>query len=142
VITLSLTALLQLSIAASGTENYQEAYERAQTTGRPLVVMVGADWCPACRQMAENVMPEVKRSNRLENVVFAYVNLDQESELAGRLTRGGIIPQLIVFANKGTGWKRQDMIGAHSAGEVESFIAEVSGIQTSLVRPASHAQRR
>ena len=56
--TLALSLILQASVLASGDENYATAYKKAQT-GQPLVVLVGAEWCPGCRTMKQSVMNSV-----------------------------------------------------------------------------------
>ena len=118
----TLAALLQFSVVTSGTQSYNEAYRTTEDTGRPLVVMVGAEWCPGCVQMKHSVMPVVERNGGLKNVAYAYVNTDQQGPLAQKLMRGGSIPQLIVFRKTADGWKRDQLTGAHSPTEVESFI--------------------
>lgn len=118
----TLAALLQFSVVTSGAQSYNEAYRSTADTGRPLVVMVGAEWCPACVEMKQSVMPVVQRNGALKKVAYAYVNTDQQGPLAQKLMRGGSIPQLIVFRKTADGWKRDQLTGAHSASEVETFI--------------------
>jgi len=105
VTTFSLAAALQLSILAPGADTYAEAYRLTAKTGRPMVVMVGAEWCPACKAMETNVIPQVRRRGVLGRVAFAIVDLDRQRNLGRTLTRGGPIPQ-----------------GAQSAPQVEAFI--------------------
>ena len=69
---------------------YETAYQQATTdNSRPLVVLVGADWCPACRQMKQAVLPQVERDGGLNRVAFATVNTDRDSTLARELMSGG-----------------------------------------------------
>lgn len=121
---LTVAALLQISLAASGSQNYHKAYRQTNDTGRPLVVMVGADWCPACVQMKKSVMPQVKNSGVLRQVSYAYINTDHDPALAQELTGGGSIPQLIVYRKTRRGWLRRRIIGARSAPEVQVFIQQ------------------
>ncbi len=121
---LTLTALLQVSVLATGAETYADAHRITAETGQPMVVMVGADWCPACQAMEQNIIPQVRQRGILRRVAFAIVNVDRERELATQLTAGGPIPQLIVFHQTTTGWRRRVLIGGQTVETVESFIGE------------------
>jgi thioredoxin-like negative regulator of GroEL len=115
---------MQVSLLSTSTNNYDEAYKAMHETGRPLVVLVGADWCPGCQTMKRSVIPQLARRGSLASVSFATVNTDQQEQLAGRLMRGGSIPQLIMYVKTDKGWHRQQMIGAHSVSEVERFLSQ------------------
>jgi len=122
---LTLNLLLQAAAVTAGGQDYAAAYKQADA-GRPLVVLVGADWCPGCRQMKYAAMPEVEKMGGLQKVAFAYVNTERDSDLAGKLMKGGSIPQLIVYRKTVLGWQRQQMTGAHSAGAIKNFIDQAS----------------
>jgi len=118
-------ALMQVSLlTTSANNNYDAAYKAMNETGRPLVVLVGADWCPGCQTMKRSVIPQLASRGSLNSVSFATVNTDQQDDLAGRLMRGGSIPQLIMYVKTDTGWQRKQMIGARSVAEVEAFLSQ------------------
>jgi thioredoxin-like negative regulator of GroEL len=119
---LTLNLLLQIAAANPGAQDYTTAYKQTMETGQPLVVLVGADWCPGCQQMKHTAIPEVKRSGGLEKVAYSYVNYDQQGKLAQQLMQGSSIPQLILFHKTADGWKRQQLTGAHSAVAIKEFI--------------------
>jgi thiol-disulfide isomerase/thioredoxin len=119
-----LSIVLQASIAATGATNtYPAAYQRTTETGRPLVVLVGADWCPACVQMKNNVIPQLEKQGGLEKVNFCAINTDKDQELAKKLMRGGSIPQLIMFRRTRRGWVRKQLNGAQSVTETQTFVS-------------------
>jgi len=121
---LTFAALLHASVLATGAETYADAHRKTAATGQPMVVMVGADWCPACQAMEQNIIPQVRQQGIFRRVTFAIVNVDRERELATQLTSGGPIPQLIVFHQTAAGWRRRVLIGGQSVETVESFIGE------------------
>lgn len=127
---LGLAAVLhvQLAMLASGAETYTEAHKVTTETGRPMVVMIGAEWCPACVQLKDEVLPKVRQHGLLRKVAFAVVDLDREKELGAELTKGGPIPQLLMFRRTKEGWRVRRMIGSQSVDKVEGFINE--GLQT------------
>ena len=120
--TLAISAILQISLVSTGANTYNEAHRSNLETGRPIMVLVGADWCPACRTMKDSVLPRMARRGLLKKVAFAVVNTDREGPLAHRLMQGGSIPQLIMYRKTSEGWKRDLLVGAQSEGAVESFI--------------------
>ncbi|MHB1037791.1 MAG: thioredoxin family protein [Pirellulales bacterium] len=123
--TLTLIAILQASILAAPaapTQTYAEAHKVTKETGRPLVVMVGADWCSACQEMKQTVIPELEKEGVFKNVSFAYVNSDQQQKLAGELLEGRSIPQLIMFHKTPEGWKRGRLIGMQPLVAVRTFL--------------------
>ncbi|MEN6497211.1 MAG: thioredoxin family protein [Thermoguttaceae bacterium] len=125
--TLALAAVMQVSLLTMGTETYAEAYRATEETGRPLVVMIGADWCAACQVMERTVLPQIRERGILGKVGFALVNLDRERELSDQLTNRGPIPQLLLFRKVEDGWKLRRLIGSHSVEAVEQFINQ--GVQ-------------
>jgi thioredoxin-like negative regulator of GroEL len=129
-----LTAAAQMSFAAdSGSNTYADAYKTTQDTGKPLVVLIGADWCPYCQTMKTSVMPQVAAHGDLKAVSFAYVNSDQQSDLAGKLLEGNSIPQMVMFEKTAEGWKQTRLIGGQSAESVEGFL--------NAAKPAVAAQK-
>lgn len=142
---LFLAAAFQISVATTGVNTYAEAREIQQDSGRPLVVLIGADWCPACQTMKNNAVPELQKRGTLDKVAFAYVNADSQRGLAHKMMKGGSIPQLVMFRQSADGkWKRERMVGAKSPGEIESFLnkgieaqAEVAKTRGGPVRPVS-----
>ncbi|OHB85126.1 MAG: hypothetical protein A2V98_07815 [Planctomycetes bacterium RBG_16_64_12] len=118
----SLALLCQASILAAGADTYANAYRTSTETGRPMVVMVSAEWCPACQTMKETVIPKVKQRGLLGKVAFAIVNLDRQRKLGRELTRGGPIPQLLMFRRTAEGWKLSRLTGGQSLPKVEAFI--------------------
>lgn len=141
---LSAALILQLALLTTGADTYAEAHRATTEKGYPLVVMVGATWCPACQQMKNDVIPEVKRQGILQKVAFAEVDLDEESELGAELTSGGPIPQLVMYRKTPLGWRFARLIGHKDVRTVEKFIAEAvsDGGNTPRPRHAATGERR
>ena len=130
--TLMLTVLVQAAtLGATPDGEYKDAYHASRESGKPLVVLVGADWCPGCQRMKGSVLPELGRRGVLRRVAFARINSDQQSKLARTIMSGETIPQLILYHKTPEGWKRQQLIGAQSVDKVEAFLEK--GIELSNV---------
>lgn len=120
-----LTAIVAMHMALLTTtaNDYQEAYSKAEKEGKPLLVLVGAEWCPGCRVMKDEVIPQLKGDGGLEDVVFTTVNTDEKPTLTRRLLRGTAIPQLVMFARTGKGsWRRTELTGVQETGRIRQFI--------------------
>lgn len=128
-----LMALAQFSLLAGGT-TYAEAYRSSVETGRPLVILVGADWCPACQAMKGSVIPAVLRDGGLEGAHFAVVDTDAEGALARKLTQGNSIPQLIMYYRTADGWQRTSLTGRQSQEAVARFVHQ--GVEAVAASPA------
>ena len=126
---LSFAVILHTSILLTGADNYADAHKATLETGQPMVVMVGADWCPACQEMKTNVIPRIREHGLLRRVAFAVVNVDRERELGRQLTGGGPIPQLLMYRKAADGWKLRRLIGSQTVNTVESFIHEGVAVQ-------------
>ena len=114
--------LLHASLLGSPAQSYEDAHRVHVETGRPLVILVGTNWCPACVSMKQSTIPQAERQGVLEGVAFAQVNADEEPELARKLMRGGSIPQLIVYHKVGTKWQRKEATGSQSIGAIQQLV--------------------
>jgi thioredoxin-like negative regulator of GroEL len=121
---LGATIVLQLALLATSGETYAEAHKTTSEKGCPLVVVVGATWCPACQQMKTAVIPEVKRRGILQKVAYAEVDLDEDRELGAELTDGGPIPQIVMYRKTQLGWRLKRLIGGQDVRAIEQFIAQ------------------
>lgn len=104
--------------------SYAEAHKITIEKGYPLVVVVGATWCPACQQMKQHVIPQVTKLGIFRKVAFAEVDLEQERELGTELTDGGPIPQILVYRKTPLGWRLRRLVGGHDVRTVERFLVQ------------------
>lgn len=144
---LCVTIILEAALALPGgvlstkaPEDYTSARQAAVAAGKPMVVMVGTDWCPPCQSMKKTILPRVRQRGLLRKVVFAVVNPDRESQLAQEITGGGPIPQLVMFRRSGKGWLRTKLVGGQSVEAVEEFINE--GLVSDKTDPKKDGKRK
>lgn len=116
-------ALVSMSGSTPTAYNYAEAYRKSQVEGKPLMVIVSAQWCPACHTLKDTTIREMETSGQLTEVNLAVVDRDAEPELARQLMREEKIPQIIVFSRTDQGsWSRSQLIGYQPTGPVRSLI--------------------
>ena len=126
---LALGLMMQTALWTAGPQSYEQAYKHAQTNGQPILVLVGADWCPGCRTMKGAVLPRMQQGGKLKGVNFALVDTDANEQLAAHLMRGNSIPQLIVFAKTTKGWHREQITGATDEESVTQLLQRASAAQ-------------
>lgn len=118
----TLAAMLQFAVVSADTTTYAEAHKAMMETGRPMVLLIGAEWCPACQKMKHEITPQVQRDGGFENATFAVIDTDEQPDLAQKLMKGNSIPQLVVYRKTEKGWRINRIVGAKSPGEVERII--------------------
>jgi len=137
VTTLTATLLLQVSILAAPPQTYANAHKAAMESGEPLLVLVGANWCPGCVTMKTSVVPELQRRGSLKGVQFAQVDIDRQRSTARELSNAGVIPQLILFRKTADGWRKWEVTGAQSPEAVEEFIRNGETAEKTAATPVS-----
>lgn len=140
---LVMCVVLQVVGAGDAPATYEQAYREAQANGRPLMVLVGADWCPGCQTMKGGVLARMMRSGKLARVNYAVVNTDRERALASRLMQGNSIPQLIVFSKTGKEtWSRDQITGATGEDSVAALIDKAAAATASAQTPAGDTAKK
>ena len=118
---LVIIAMCSAALGADG-ESYTDAHQVTMKTGKPMLVMVSTEWCPACQVMKRRIMPQIRERGLLTRVAFATVNPDQENELSRQLIGNGPIPELVMYHKTPRGWIRRVLVGGQSVENVEQFI--------------------
>ena len=115
------------AVESAPSHDYTLAYHRSIANQRPLMVVVGAEWCPAFVQLKNSTIRTMQQKGELDHVNVALVDRDTNPELAARLMDGEqMIPQVIVFAQDGAGqWQSRKLTGFQPAQPIRSLIRRV-----------------
>jgi glutaredoxin len=116
----SLMLALVLFDSTETKKGYSEAYRNSVNNNKPLVVVVGADWCPACVDVKKRIFPNLFKRFQVNQFYYAEVDLDKEPELASRLMsqKTKTIPQTVIFYRENNNWRIKRWIGSREV-EVE-----------------------
>ena len=125
---LTLLAVLNAPTTSDEQISYDAAYRKAQEEKKPLVVLVGANWCAACRIMKSETILSMKDAGDFKGVVFTHVDKDVQPEIAQQVMQGSTLPQLVVFCEGDHGWKRFSLTGMQSERRVKELIRKASEI--------------
>lgn len=109
--------------------DYASAYKEAMAAKKPLMVVVGAEWCPACNVLKSTTIQPMLSTGDLDDVSVALIDRDAEPELAKQLTRGeNMLPQIIVFTQTDSGqWERRKLTGYQPRQPVRNLIRRAVG---------------
>ncbi len=107
--------------------SYEAAYQKAQKEEKILLVVVGAEWCVACKSLKSGTLEPMQESGKLDCVVLTQVDKDDQPELAKQVMSGSTLPQLVAFKQTASGWKRFSLSGNQSQGRVEELIRTAEG---------------
>jgi len=119
---------------AGNTElKYADALEKAQKEKKPLVVLIGAKWCPGCVAMKRETIEPMKKDDSFKEVVFVAVDVDDEPDLVQELyivdektkTRIRNIPQIMIFSMKKEDEKKYGLIGKQSKNRVLELLKKL-----------------
>ena len=123
---LTLLAVLNAPTTSDEQIPYDAAYRKAQEEKKPLVVLVGANWCAACRIMKSETILSMKDAGDFKGVVFTHVDKDVQPDIAQQVMQGSTLPQLVVFCEGDQGWKRFSLTGMQSERRVKELIRKAS----------------
>jgi thiol:disulfide interchange protein len=115
-----------LASESSGQLSYEAAYRKAQDERKLLVVLVGADWCPACKTLKADTIGPMKQAGEFDEVVYTQLDKDAQPELANQVMQGKALPQLVVFCESESGWKRFSLTGMQSERRVKELLRKAS----------------
>jgi len=126
---LHLTSLLLLAVLTSAQPerpSYEAAYQKAQEENKPLLIVVGADWCAACKTLKSQTIEPMQTSGKLQDVILTLVDKDSRPELAQQLMQGSSLPQLVVFAKGDDGWKKFSLSGIQSERRIQELLEKAA----------------
>ena len=95
--------------------SYDQAYTLSPLTEQPMIILVGAEWCPGCVVMKKRMkkilteltteytrdnignIPNSVKSKLTFPVLYVEIDSDKDPELARKILTGNSIPQLVVY---------------------------------------------
>jgi len=138
---LVLITMCTAALGAPDGETYAEAHQVTIKTGKPMLVMVSTEWCPACQVMKKRILPQIRERGLFSRVAFASVNPDQENELSHQLIGNGPIPELVMYRKTPRGWIRRVLVGAQTVETVEHFINEGTVVEDEAAKSTGAAEK-
>ncbi|MGB7347293.1 MAG: thioredoxin family protein [Pirellulaceae bacterium] len=127
-----MVSLLLAAVLASVTSepannhDYKAAYKESVAQQKPLMVVVGAEWCTACNVLKDTTIHPMVQTGELDGVSVAVVDRDAQPELCEQLCKGEkMLPQIIVFTQNDDGkWERKKLMGYQPKQPVRKLVAQ------------------
>ena len=120
----ALVIALQLCIVSWNAQEYDQAYRKSIESGKPLLVLVGADWCGACQVMKKKVLPQLQQDGILKDIYVTEIDLGEDADLVNRFSKVKTIPCLILFTKSDQKWERRELTGMHGQKSVKAFLTK------------------
>ena len=129
-----LLALIALAIPVVASEfpkgspkfevSYNTALSEAKKSGKPMIVVFSAAWCPPCQAMKKDVYPSAEVKAYHDKFVWAYLDVDEASnEAAMKQFAVSPIPHIQFVSASGKAIDKQ--IGGTDAA---SFAKTLAGV--------------
>lgn len=125
----TILALCFVSLSLSAGEltfhkDFNSAKKAAAESGKPIVTVFSATWCPPCQQMKQSVYPSATVAPYHDKFVWAYLDADKKSNRA-LMTKYGVegIPHITFVSPKGK--RLGNTVGAMSATEFTKVLTSI-----------------
>lgn len=103
--------------------SYNQAIEKSNTTGKPVMVDFYADWCGPCQQMDATTYQNQQIIQKIaDSFIAAKVNVDQQQVLASQYGIRSI--PTIVYLNE-TGSQIHRTVGYRSASQLMNDMEQI-----------------
>ena len=115
-IEITLAALVGLALLVAAAKGGETATVTVTVVvqPQPVLVLVGASWCPACKQLRANLDSQ--------RVAYRYIDWDRDPNLAWRYAGGYSIPVVIWYESESRPMVWRRLVGAHPVARVLQFI--------------------
>jgi thiol-disulfide isomerase/thioredoxin len=91
----ALCLIASLALAGGEAAFNQAAFDAAQKAGRPILVEIGASWCPVCKVQAP-ILNNLRAQPKFKDLQAFYIDFDSQKDLlkAFKVSKQGT---LVVF---------------------------------------------
>jgi thioredoxin-like negative regulator of GroEL len=109
ILSLALIAVAAATLALAGdfpegspafATDFKKVAQEAESSGKPVVLVFSATWCPPCQLMKKDVYPAAEVKALHDKFLWAYIDVDQNPKLAGTMGVRGI-PDVRFLSSKG-----------------------------------------
>ncbi|NVN90570.1 MAG: thioredoxin family protein [Desulfuromonadales bacterium] len=103
-------------------EDHDAGLARAKQEGKPVLLILHADWCSWCKKTFSDVIPDPRIAALRDRFVWVRVNSDKEAKYKQKYAQNGF-PMIVLF--KGDGSEARRMEGFQSVTALRSMMREL-----------------
>lgn len=104
-------------------KDFKSASKSAKKSGKPMILVFSADWCPPCVMMKKDVYPNEVIKPLHDKFEWAYLDLDIDENIALiHKYKGDPIPHFQFLDSEGN-----DLGGGKFQGNAKEFKAHIEG---------------
>lgn len=118
----AVVALSVLTASSAEFTNPAWANDDAKRSGRSLLVLVSAEWCPPCQTLKATTIAQARREGLFIDI--NYVEVPSDGPDAKELIGDRPLPQLVYFQREGDGWRKVYRSGVVPLKEFREFIGK------------------
>lgn len=123
---MALAMVMLAPVSSDKLLKYEDAFKLASKQDKPLLVVVGASWCPSCQVLKSSTIEPMKESGEFSKVVVSYVDKDEQPALAKQLMKGTTLPQIILYNQQAGSWKRYSLIGIQTKKRMNELLTKAN----------------
>ncbi len=113
-------------------KSIEKAIKEASVDHKPVLVLVGADFCFGCRQVEKN-LNNLAADDRFEGWHLTKVDYAKDrDEAVGLMGDVPLLPQLILSQWSGKEWKHRKLVGSPSPAELKAWLGRPIGKDFSI----------
>src|SRR6185295_1675954 len=88
--------------------DFEKAKAQAIAENRPMLVDIGAEWCPACKELERNTFPDPKFREAAGHFVPVHVDCTKDDAYDAAQAKYGVqgLPVVLLINSKGEEKKR------------------------------------
>jgi hypothetical protein len=115
----------------------EQALATSRTSGRPLIIELGATWCGPCKVFAAKVLPRPEVRAALQGVLFVQYDIDvgagQQADKYRQLGQGSSYPVPVFVALDPDGQVKHRLVGLGGGEDPAPFLAFVAESRVRLM---------
>ena len=117
---------------------YSEAFALAQSSGKPIALVVWKTWCGACKALRPRFAESAAIAAHADAFVMVNVVDDEEPQEERFKPDGGYIPR-ILFLNGRSGAVMTDVVNAGGNDKYKYYYSDPGGIALSMQKVKARA---
>ena len=107
-------------------DSHDAAVRRSEASGRPLILLFHADWCPPCKLIEKTMLPAIRTRGEL-----GIIDVDRQPDLVAYYGPIETVPHMMLYERVRDGWRFRARF--MDAAQIKAWL----GVRAGAGEPAS-----